>query len=123
MEEQIKTLNLENESNTYKIEEIDNVSDSFKEENKEFIINDFIDIKETKDYISTKGHIINPTLNVYSNLDGSLNSETNPFIIENNNFEKIKNKMDIDMYNLNLKNQLIKNPIINLIKINFSVFN
>ena len=52
------------------------------EEKIEDINKEFIDSTEINDFISKKGKIINPELNEYINLDSSLNSKNNPFIIE-----------------------------------------
>ena len=52
------------------------------EEKIEDINKEFIDSSEINDFISKKGKIINPKLNEFINLDISLNSKNNPFIME-----------------------------------------
>lgn len=77
-----------------------------EEENINDIKTEFIDSKENKDFISSKGHKINPDLNEYTTLNGSLNNITNPFIYEQ---ENIKNKeKSINNNNITAKDTYIK---------------
>jgi hypothetical protein len=92
LEKEIELINLEDYN--YIDTKQDN-SDITIEETLEDIKEDFMEIKEEKDCMSSKEHEINPTLNIYENFNSSLNSKSNPFIKASKNIKKTNKYLNV----------------------------